>query len=111
LVEDDQATQKALRAILRSRGWDVWDVSTVADALHLLDQNPDCVVLDLMLPDGDGSVILARIRAEKLPIRVVVTTGSNDVHRLNNVLKLRPEAFLTKPVNLNDLLQRLQGSG
>lgn len=109
MVEDDQATQKALRGILHRRGWDVWNVSTVAEALLLLDQNPDCVVLDLMLPDGDGTVVLATIRSENRPIRVVVTTGSNDLRRLNRVQKLKPEAFLTKPINLKELIEGLGG--
>jgi DNA-binding response OmpR family regulator len=107
LVEDDPATSKALRVIFDRRGWDVLNVSTIADALALLDWNPDCVVLDLMLPDGDGTVILAKVRAENLPIRVAVTTGSNDLHRLKTVLKLHPDVFLTKPVNLRELLDGL----
>jgi DNA-binding response OmpR family regulator len=105
LVEDDPATSKALKGILDRRGWDVVNVSTIADAMAQLEWNPDCVVLDLMLPDGDGTVILAKIRAENLPIRVAVTTGSVDAVRLKAVLDLRPEVFLTKPVNLRDLLE------
>jgi DNA-binding response OmpR family regulator len=107
LVEDDPATTKALKGIFDRRGWDVLNASTIADALRMLDWNPDCVVLDLMLPDGDGSMILAKIRAEKLPIRVAVTTGSNDPFRLRSVLKLNPDVFLTKPVNLIELLDGL----
>jgi DNA-binding response OmpR family regulator len=107
LVEDDPATARALKGIFDRRGWDVVDTSTVADAMRLLDWKPDCVVLDLMLPDGDGTAVLARIRAEKRPIRVAVTTGSSDVFRLKGVLKLNPEVFLTKPVNLKELLDGL----
>jgi DNA-binding response OmpR family regulator len=107
LVEDDPATSKALTGLLGRRGWDVRNVSTIADALRLLEWNPDCLVLDLMLPDGDGTVILAKIRAENLPIRVAVTTGSSDAIRLNRALNLKPEVLLTKPVNLAELLEGL----
>jgi two-component system, OmpR family, response regulator len=110
LVEDDPATSRALKGILDRRVWDVLNVSTIADALRLLDWNPDCVVLDLMLPDGDGTVILAKIRAERLPIRVAVTTGSNDSSRLKTVLNLNPDVFLTKPVDLKELLKGLGDS-
>jgi DNA-binding NarL/FixJ family response regulator len=79
-------------------------VSTVAEALPLLASQPDFVVLDLMLPDGDGTAILAAIRDADLPIRVAVTTGSSDRQRLDRVLRLRPDLLLTKPVNLSELL-------
>jgi two-component system KDP operon response regulator KdpE len=105
LVEDDPATLKALRGIFDRRGWEVWNATTIADALAYVEQRPNCVVLDLMLPDGDGTVILAKIRAENLPIRVAVTTGSNDSIRLNKVLNLKPDVLLTKPVDLRQLLE------
>jgi two-component system OmpR family response regulator len=107
LVEDDPSTSKALVGIFNRRGWDVTHVPTVAEAITQLDSNPDCIVLDLMLPDGDGTEILARIRAENRPIRVAVTTGTSDAVRLERVLKLNPEVFLTKPVNLAELLEGL----
>jgi DNA-binding response OmpR family regulator len=108
LVEDDPVTSKALRGIFDHQGWEVIYASTIADALGLLDWNPDCVVLDLMLPDGDGTAVLAKIRAEKRPIRVAVTTGSNDAHQLNSVLSLKPELLLSKPVNLRELIEGLK---
>jgi DNA-binding response OmpR family regulator len=36
------------------RGWEVQSASTLQDGIALLDSKPDCVILDLMLPDGDG---------------------------------------------------------
>jgi DNA-binding response OmpR family regulator len=107
LVEDDPATLKALKGIFHRRGWDVMNVTTVAEALSRLDWEPDCVVLDLMLPDGDGSAVLARIRSQGLAIRVAVTTGSSDIVRLQAALDLKPDIFLTKPVNLAALLEGL----
>jgi DNA-binding response OmpR family regulator len=58
LVEDDRATCGALGAIFRRRGWDVTTASTVAKALALLPTAPACVVLDLMLPHGNGVWLL-----------------------------------------------------
>jgi DNA-binding response OmpR family regulator len=107
LVEDDPTTSKALRAIFSRRGWEVIHASTIAAAMPILESDPDCAVLDLMLPDGDGSEILARIRAERRPIRVVVMTGSNDARRLNRILKLNPEVLLTKPIDVRALFEGL----
>jgi DNA-binding response OmpR family regulator len=108
LVEDDRATSKALRGIFQRRGWDVLHAATVAEALAFLADTPRCVVLDLMLPDGDGLIVLERIRSEDLPIRVAVTTGTNDTARIKAVTALRPEVFLHKPISLPDLLAGLE---
>ncbi len=94
-------------SILHRRGWDVLIATTIAEAFNLLKQNPHWVVLDLMLPDGDGTTILSEIRRQRLEIKVVVTTGSSDDVRLQSVLDLHPDVFLTKPVNLNELLSGL----
>jgi DNA-binding response OmpR family regulator len=108
LVEDDPATSGALRVILGRKGWQVVVVSTVAEALALLD-GPSFrwLVLDLMLPDGDGTALLRKIRDERLDTRVAVTTGSSDAARLRAVTELRPELFLVKPIDLPALLQGL----
>ena len=64
---------------------------------------PHWVVLDLMLPDGDGVAVLQEIREKKLPVKVAVVTGSSDPERLDPVMKLKPDAFLQKPVTADVL--------
>ena len=107
MVEDDPATSAALRSILARKGWEVAVASTLAEALGLLRSPLDWVVLDLMLPDGDGLALLRKIRSERLSIRVAVTTGSMDVSQLDAVVALGPELFLSKPIDLPELLRGL----
>ncbi len=71
----------------------------------MLETRPDVLVLDLMLPDGDGIVLLSRIRQENWPIEVVVTTGSSDSVKLGAVRRLEPDSILFKPVDLEQLLK------
>ena len=111
LVEDDPATAKALAAICRRRGWDVNVAATLAETWPLLAQHPDVVVLDLMLPDGDGIEVLKRVRHEGSDVRVVVTTGSEDRERMQSVRALDPDLFLTKPINLQELLDGVGHGG
>ncbi|HEX2971534.1 MAG TPA: response regulator [Tepidisphaeraceae bacterium] len=108
LVEDDRLTYDALRAIFRHRGWDVTVATTLADALAAVDSHPDGIILDLMLPDGDGEAILKKVRRLGLQTPIVVTTGSNDRARLTYVQSLAPEALLHKPINLADLINKLE---
>jgi CheY-like chemotaxis protein len=88
-------------------GWDIRVAATIAEAKALLLPCPDGLVLDLMLPDGDGVDLLEQVRAEGLPIRIAVTTGSADVRRLQAVADLRPDVLLAKPIHLPDLLRAL----
>jgi len=106
VVEDDRTTSSALLAIFHRRGWEVLAAGSLAEAMPLLASSPDYLILDLMLPDGDGMLVLERIRADSLSIRVVVTTGSSD-QRLDAIARLRPDAFLRKPVCLPELLRGL----
>jgi DNA-binding response OmpR family regulator len=78
--------------------------ATLAETWPLLDREPDVLVLDLMLPDGDGVEVLRKVRREQIRVRVVVTTGSEDSTRLECVRTLGPDLFLTKPINLQELL-------
>jgi DNA-binding response OmpR family regulator len=110
LVEDDRPTAKAMLALLTRAGWEVTVARTLAEALARLDAStPDWVVLDLMLPDGDGTALLQRVRREGIRTRVAVTTGSIDAHRLHTVAQLGPDLFLTKPIRIADLFKVLNG--
>lgn len=108
LVEDDCSTYAALRVILARHGWEVRVATTVAEARTLLNSDRPWMVLDLMLPDGDGTALLREVRARNLQIRVLVITAVSDPERLSDVLALQPEALLRKPLDLDDLLGRLR---
>ncbi len=107
-MEDDLVSASALMAILTRRGFEVLHASTVAAGLAMLDEKPDTVILDLMLPDGDGAAVLKHIRAAGLPTRVVVTTAVHDAARLADVRALGPDLVMQKPIDLAGLLQVLQ---
>lgn len=110
LVEDDRATYTALRTLLALKGWQVDLATTVADALAALDPPPAWIILDLMLPDGNGLSVLQAVRSRRLGCRVAVTTGSNDPTVLNAVWGLGPEILLRKPIDLPELLRGVGGS-
>jgi DNA-binding response OmpR family regulator len=108
LVEDDRATYTALRGILSLRGWDVTVATTIADATLAVGQGAtDAVILDLMLPDGDGTSLLETIRRKSPGATVIVTTGTGDDYRLAAAAHLAPTVLLRKPIVLADLLKAL----
>ena len=105
LVEDDLVTATALIAILKRRGFDVLLATTVAQGMAMLAREPAYIVLDLMLPDGDGIALLQHIRDHALPVRVLVTTAVSDPTRLGEVRRLTPDVLMQKPIDLHDLLK------
>lgn len=105
VIEDDPSTRNALRKCFRLKGWDVRVATTIAEGLAQLDPPPDCVILDLMLPDGEGEIILRKIRGDRLPIRVAICTGVHDPGRFGALAGLGPDALLRKPVEVADFFR------
>lgn len=107
LVEDDNAINKPLKMLLEQKGFRVTLATTLMAALSHLDPPPDWILLDLMLPDGDGVMVLEQVRQKQLPTQVAVTTGVAELDHVARVRALRPSALLRKPVKLESLLQML----
>jgi CheY-like chemotaxis protein len=109
VVDDHLATRDGLCRVLALCGWEVLEAATVAEGLAQLDPPPDCIVLDLELPDGPGEAILRKVRFERLPIREVVSSGMPDSGRLSEVRAMRPDALLQKPLDSADLRTICEG--
>jgi DNA-binding response OmpR family regulator len=108
LVEDDWRAHRLLHQVLVKVGYEVISAMTQASGLAGLGRGLDCVILDLELPDGSGEAILRRIRGERLPVRVAVTTGEADPRRLCKLAALEPDLLLTKPIDLGALVGWLE---
>lgn len=103
IVEDHEPTRRTLSRLLELRGYEVHAASTIAEGLELLRLAPDCVILDLMLPDGDGEMILRSVRRSGLRTKVAVATGTGDEGRLASLRELGPDALLRKPIHLEEV--------
>jgi two-component system response regulator QseB len=104
LVEDERVSRDALHRLLALSGFEVTSVGTVGAALAWLDAHAcDCVIIDLMLPDGPGTAILERVRAQGSSARVAVATGTDDPALLAEARRLKPDGFFEKPISLAKL--------
>lgn len=104
IVQDDDSVRLALHKTFTQRGWQVYEASTFAEAVALLEHPPDWVVVDLDLPNGTGKSLLQRIRAEKLPSRVIICAGPNGLVGMADIVALGPDLVMHKPIDLFALL-------
>ena len=110
VVDDEPALARALAINLRSHGW---EVVTAADGRSALDaaatEHPDVVLLDLGLPDLDGTEVLAGLRGwTKVPI-VVLSARQHGEDKIE-ALDLGADDYVTKPFAMNELMARLRAA-
>jgi DNA-binding response OmpR family regulator len=108
VVEDDELIASSLVRALRSRGYEATTVGCVADSIEAIDANPpDLVLLDLGLPDGDGTEVATHVASRHPTVPVIVLTARNT--EVDMVLGLEAGAvdYVTKPFRLAELLARI----
>lgn len=107
LVEDDLALACMLSDALRASSYDVWHVERAGDAEAALAQvHPDLILLDLMLPDRNGLVMCARLKARAgAPLIICSATQRKDDVAIG--LQLGADDFLRKPFSLDELQARM----
>ena len=107
VVEDDVSSRTAMLMLLKHFGFDSAYAGTVSEAMSLLTWGPRVLILDLMLPDGNGSQVLERVRGGNLPIRVAVATGAADWRTMVDETRLKPDAVFVKPLDFPRLVKWL----
>jgi two-component system KDP operon response regulator KdpE len=108
VVDDELQIRKMLRIALKSVGYDVTEADSVESGLAaLVRQQPDLVVLDLGLPDGDGLDLLTELRSfSKVPV-IVLSVRSGDSDKIK-ALDIGAQDFVTKPFSVEELLARVR---
>ena len=108
LVEDDRNLREALQDNLVSEGYQVAAAATAAAArVAFGSQRFDVVVLDLMLPDGDGYTLCRELRAAGAQSRILMLTARTLEEDLVRGFESGADDYLAKPYRLRELLARV----
>lgn len=109
LVEDDQYLRDGLTMALKHKGYNVDGVNIAGDAkLALAQHNYDVVLLDLGLPDMDGTEFLAEMREQGKNMPVIILTARDSVEDRIAGLDLGANDYLVKPFDPRELEARIR---
>jgi two-component system, OmpR family, KDP operon response regulator KdpE len=108
VVDDEPQIVRGLRVVLQNAGYRVEEATTKREALDALSfRPPDAIVLDLLLPDGDGVEVTTDIRRwSRVPIVVLSAVG--DEQQKVRALDAGADDYVTKPFGTEELLARLR---
>jgi FixJ family two-component response regulator len=105
VVDDDADVRMALTRLVSSAGFAVETYACGADFLRSVDDHePDCLVLDLHMPDMSGFDVQGALAVAHAALPVVVITGHDTPESHARALRLGAKAYLCKPVDDEALL-------
>lgn len=107
IVDDEENIRDAIAFTLRREGFDVLIASTGNEAIDLASQQPDAVLLDIMLPGIDGLEVLRRLRAtSNVPVLMLSAKG-DEIDRVVG-LEIGADDYITKPFAMRELVARIR---
>ena len=110
LIEDDVSMLELLRVHLKAAGHSVRVASDAADGIrYILAETPDLILSDIAMPSLDGMELLRALRSDPMTRRipVIFLTGRDDDDTVVKAHQLGVDDFLTKPIQVEDLLSAI----
>ena len=108
VAEDDKEINQLLKNFLEEEGYSCLTAGTGLDALRLIkEEDPDLVLLDLMLPLKSGDAVLEEVRKFS-DVPVIVVSAKDMVRTKIDLMRLGADDYVTKPFDLDELLVRIE---
>ena len=108
MADDEDHIRQLIRLYLVNEGFAVIEAATGREALgHCQQDNPDLVVLDIMMPDMDGWEVLKQVRKQKNTPVIMLTAKDAEVDKVLG-LELGADDYVTKPFSPRELVSRVK---
>lgn len=108
IVDDEKAIRRFLRSTLVAEDFDVVEADTITEARTAAEKlKPDLIVLDLGLPDGDGSDLIEPFIALSKPAILVLSALDEEARKVH-ALNLGADDFITKPFGVAEFMARVR---
>ncbi|WP_231493621.1 response regulator transcription factor [Alicyclobacillus macrosporangiidus] len=109
VIEDDVRLARALKDLLQKHEFEVDHTHTVFNAIDLALTNAyDCIVVDVMLPDGDGMDLVSKVRKLKIHTPILMLTARNEPADRVNGLNAGADDYLGKPFDSSEFIARIE---
>lgn len=111
IVEDDESIREIETIALKNSGHDVYSFGTAKSFYHQIEKIlPDLIILDLMLPDEDGNMIIGKLRsqAETSRIPVIMVTAMSSEMDVVRGLENGADDYIKKPFSVMELITRVK---
>jgi two-component system KDP operon response regulator KdpE len=110
VIEDEPQIRRFVRGALEAEGWVVHDAGTLRDGLAAAGtRQPDLLVLDLGLPDGDGVTLIRDVRGWSTVPIIVLSARIDEAEKIA-ALDAGADDYLTKPFGTGELLARVRAN-
>jgi DNA-binding response OmpR family regulator len=107
-IEDNRRFLDLMRSHLKKRGFTVDTADTLADGLIMASSGGyEVVLLDLLLPDGDGGEVIDRLRRERSLVPIIVLSARGEITDRLGAFDSGADDYLVKPFDLDELVARI----
>ena len=107
LVEDDYALAMGTEYVLKAEGYEVMHASNLASAREMVKQQPDLILLDVMLPDGSGFELCQEVRNSDQHMPIIFLTAVGEEANIVQGLELGADDYVMKPYRVKELVSRI----
>jgi two-component system, OmpR family, KDP operon response regulator KdpE len=108
VIDDELQIRRFLRVVLDANGYAIIEASTGKEGIYKTStENPDCIVLDLGLPDMDGLDVLKKVR-EWSTVPIIILSVRDDEKGKVAALDAGADDYVVKPFGVNELIARLR---
>lgn len=107
LIEDDYALAMGTEYALQAEGYTVLHASNLANARIALKEEADLILLDVMLPDGNGFDFCREVRTDNIYVPIIFLTAVGEEVNIVQGLEFGADDYITKPYRVKELLSRI----
>lgn len=111
IVDDDGSVLKALQRLLSTRSWHSKIFRSGSELLASLDAElPDCLILDLQMPEISGQEVQKTLVSRGIEIPTIIITSNTDAAMRERCMAAGAVAYLSKPVRREDLFKAIDAA-
>lgn len=109
IIEDEQDLIKGLKLNLSDEGYEVdWAVNGTEGLRKAVEEAPDLIILDIMLPEMDGLEVCRKLRQKNIGIPIIMLTAKGEEIDKVVGLEIGADDYITKPFSIRELIARIK---